>query len=371
MSAKMQPRAALESEPTPKEPNPKKRAPIPELPASGPPPDWFAVRALVDSRYDFQRLRIAIGHRRLRILRSWITELQRTGLDHDDIASLISNTRIDRVYPPQKVTASEVRDIVEELAKEAEEEAGKAKEAPDYKPRTDYPEIRATKHTDEIFYLLRDLEEKEARIEKHLKPVAESTITGHWLLEQRGIGPVLACGLLAYFDPARARHASSYWKFAGLAVSNGHADRLVAAKVIHPKSGPCRECDCTKYEADPVSEDELCTCGHALKIEGQKAPYSKMAKWLCFNVASSFLKSGSPYKRVYDEAKVFYLAKYGTKAGQKDHAHKAAMRKMVKRFLVEFWKVGRAEAGLPIDEPYIFGPGGHSNPEPDLGKFPE
>lgn len=347
----------------------KKEPPTPNEAAT--PTDWFAVRALVDSRYDIQRLRIAVGHRRLRILRSWLKELRAAGLNDAEIAKEVTEHRIDRVYPPQKVTEREVRETFEAMLKEAEEEAEKAAKDPTYRRRDQFPEIRATRHTDEVFYIYGDLLEKEIRIEKHLKPVAESTVTGRWLLEQRGIGPVLSCGLLAYFDPARARHASSYWKFAGMAVrADGRADRLVAAKVVHPKAGPCRECDCAKYEADPAAEDEedeaLCTCGHPLKVEGQKAPYSKQAKWLAFNVAQSFIKSGSPFKAVYDEAKVRYLAKYGTKGGQRDHAHKSAMRVMVKRFLVEFWKIGRAEAGLPVDEPYIFGPGGHTNPGPDI-----
>lgn len=351
--------ASLVSETPPNAPNP-----IPSTEK----PNGFAFRALVDSRYDMQRLRIAVGHRRLRILRSWVTELKKMGMDYAQIAHIINTTRIDRVYPAQSVSEREIREVDEELQKEVADEMEKAEDDPTYHPRTNYPEISATKHTDEVFFLFADLVDKEKRIESHLKPVVDASVTGRWLISQRGISYILAAGLLAYFDPARARHASSYWKFAGVAVDKqGHADRLVAAKVIHPKSGPCKECECPKYNPDPSSEEGMCACGHPLKIEGQKAPYSKMAKWLAFNVAQSFIKSGSPYKHLYDESKVKYLAKYGTKGGQRDHAHKSAMRVMVKRFLVEFWKMGRAEAGLPVDEPYIFGPGGHSNPEPDIG----
>jgi hypothetical protein len=347
--------------------------PPPLVPGTTPPPDRYAVRALVDSRYDLQRLRISVGHRRLRVLRSWITELGGSGLDDAGIAKVISTTRIDRVYPAQKISEREVREIREELAKEIADEDAKAKKDPSYRRRTDFPEMVASKHTDEVFYLFADLVEKEKRIEAHLKPVAETTITGRWLLEQRGIAGVLACGLLSYFDPTRAAHASSYWKFAGMAVVDGHADKFVREKIIHPKGGPCKVCDCSKFAlAETVvrpaddEEIEICTCGHEKKIPGH-APFSENAKVMCWRVADSFIKSNSPWKRLYDEAKIRYLAKFGTGPGQKDHAHKAAMRVMIKRFLVEFWKIGRAEAGLPVDDPYILGPGGHTRREPDVG----
>ena len=335
-------------------------------------PDWPIIRSIVDSRYDVQRLRIAVGHRRLRILRSWVVELREAGMDHAQIAKVINTTRIDRVYPPQTITEREVREIDEELRKEMEDEAAKSKADPTYHPRHLYSEIHATRHTDELFFLYGDLVAKEVRIERYLKPFANSTVTGRWLLAQRGIGPVLACGLLAYFDPEKANHPSSYWRFAGIGVMDGHAERLVAAKIVHPKKGPCKECDCPKYAEDEASEhDDMCTCGHPLKVAGERAHFSKTAKFLVFNVATSFIKQGSPFKTVYDASKVKYLERWGTKNGQKDHAHKAAMRVMAKRFLIEFWKVGRAEAGLSVGVPYIFGPGGHTDPEPDIGTVPD
>ena len=329
-------------------------------------PQWYAVRALVDSRYDLQRLRISVGHRRLRVLRSWVTELSAKGMDDAAIAETITQQRIDRVHPAQKVTEREVREVRVELAKEVAEEEEKAKKDPSYRKRTEFPEMVASKHTDEVFRLFAAILSDEERIEETLEPVAKSTPTGEWLLKQRGIASVLASGLLAYFDPTRARHASSYWKFAGLAP--GH-DRLVRERVIHPRGGPCRVCDCRKFslvetiERDDEAEVQMCACGHAAKEPGKKAEFSQTAKVMVWRVADSFIKSGSPYKRFYDEAKAKYLERWGTKAGQRDHAHKAAIRVMVKRFLIDFWKVGRMEANLPVDDPYIFGPGGHTNPD--------
>jgi hypothetical protein len=89
---------------------------------------------------------------------------------------------------------------------------------------------------------------------------------GKWALSIRGIGPVLAAGLLAHIDIARCSHVAPIWRFAGL---------------------------------DP-----------SLKWEkGQKRPYNARLKTLCWKVADSFIKCGGPYREVYDHRKAFELAR--------------------------------------------------------------
>ncbi|MEE9173899.1 MAG: hypothetical protein V3U30_02860 [Thermoplasmata archaeon] len=207
-------------------------------------PVWSPVRNLVDSYYDLQRLRIAVGHR---------------------------------------------------LSRSSEEMA-------------------ADEHEPLLLPLHKDLERNEKALGRHLRDVAVRHPVGPWLLEIRGIGGVLASGLLSTFEPEKAPHASSYWAFAGLVPG--------------------------------------------MKLEkGTVAPYSRGAKTLAWKVADSFMKQRTPiYRPLYDEAKKEYLAREWTKG----HAHYAALRKVAKEFLRRFWLVSREASGLPTDEPYAVAILGHT-----------
>ena len=63
------------------------------------------------------------------------------------------------------------------------------------------------------------------------------------------------------------------------------------------------------------------------------------------------LRTNSPYRRVYDEARGYYEQAHPdwTKA----HQHAAALRKMIKLWLAHLWEVWRKLEGLPVREPYI------------------
>ena len=127
----------------------------------------------------------------------------------------------------------------------------------------------------------------------------------------RGIGPGLAAKLIALIDIREADTVSALWRFAGLAVINGEREKLV---------------------------------------KGEKAHYSGRLKTTMYLVGTSFLRSGSPYRQVYDEARVYYESREGW---TKLHQHLAAMRKMEKLFLAHLWERWRTLEGLPIRVPYV------------------
>ena len=167
----------------------------------------------------------------------------------------------------------------------------------------------------------------------------------------RGIGPGLAAKLIALIDIREATMVSKLWRFAGFAVINGEREKLV---------------------------------------KGEKAHYSGRLKTAMYQVGISFLRSESPYRKVYDEAHAFYLANrpdwarcatcncptnecrepelhslmsFRTpKKGWKTlHIHLAAMRKMEKLFLAHLWERWRLLEGLPIRVPYVQEVLGHTN----------
>ncbi len=138
------------------------------------------------------------------------------------------------------------------------------------------------------------------------------------LTNVKGIGPVLAGGLLAYFDPEKAKHPSSFWKYAGLHVVEGKAIR---------------------------------------RARGNKVDFNPRLRVLAYKIGDSFLKQRTqPYRQIYDDEKSRQLIVLkeeieNTKSG-KIHVELRARRKMVKAFLADFWFTYREIKGLPTNSPY-------------------
>lgn len=139
-----------------------------------------------------------------------------------------------------------------------------------------------------------------------------------WLQKVKGIGPGLAGILVAHIDIERADSISALWRYAGQGVTDGKRDR---------------------------------------PTKGQKLVYNADLKRACYLVGTSFLRSGSPYRKEYDEAKEYYQAnRPDWTAG---HIDMAARRKMVKLFLSHLWTEWRTIRGLPVREPYAMQVLGH------------
>jgi hypothetical protein len=64
--------------------------------------------------------------------------------------------------------------------------------------------------------LLRGFKQAEEARLKLLERWVKHSVTGKWLLEVRGIGPVVATGLLAHVDLRKMTKVESLWKYAGL-----------------------------------------------------------------------------------------------------------------------------------------------------------
>jgi len=193
------------------------------------------------------------------------------------------------------------------------------------------------------------LAQLEKQIRDHIRDEVEPlAIVRDYLRNVKGIGPILAGGLVSFFDPYKAPHPSSFWKYAGLHVVEGEA----------PK-----------------------------RVKGAKLGFNPRARVLCWKIADSFIKQRTPlYRPYYDVVKVEEAAKFGvldpdesvhpercpkylpclkrmegraqrtnTKAKAcpcLKHIDYRARRKMVKLFIADFWAVWRKMEGLPPSEPY-------------------
>lgn len=104
----------------------------------------------------------------------------------------------------------------------------------------------------------------ETSLKTPLKLFAQTYPVGRWALDQYGIGPVIAAGLIAHIDISKAPTAGSVWRYAGL---------------------------------DPTSKWE----------KGQKRPFNSELKVLTWKIGQSFMKFANRdqcfYGKLYQQDK--------------------------------------------------------------------
>jgi len=153
-----------------------------------------------------------------------------------------------------------------------------------------------------------------------------------YLRDVRGCGPTMSAVLIGEIDITRALYPSSLWKYCGLDVAPDGAGR-------------------SRKKPHLVDRDYVTSDGEA-----------KTRKSITFNpflktrligvLAPSFLRSASPYRSAYDGYKHRLETDPARAEWTKGHRHLAAMRYMVKTFLVDLHVNWRRMEGLPVSEPY-------------------
>jgi hypothetical protein len=168
---------------------------------------------------------------------------------------------------------------------------------------------------------------------------------------QSGIGPAMAGVIISWFDPEKARHISSFWKYAGLDVAGDGRGR-------------------SRRKEHLVERDY--TDKNGAQSRRMSITYDPFLKTKLMGVlAGLFIRSGSPWRQVYDDYKhrletdparekvTLVEWKKRNKKGENlsnvwapGRIDWAAKRYMVKMFLLELWLVWREMEGLPVSQPY-------------------
>jgi len=175
-----------------------------------------------------------------------------------------------------------------------------------------------------------------ARIEKDAEFALKNRLSvfgeaSKWLQSINGVGPRLTGYLLAFLNPYRARHASCYISYCGLAVEPDGKATNKSHKVIREfinKKGELDYKDSIKF-ADSM-KSKIITC-----------------------VKLNFIKFTSPYRKFFDveRQKCLRVRKMDPKK-QKGWIYNRSIRLPAKQFLIDFWLFHRMSEGLPITEPY-------------------
>jgi len=185
------------------------------------------------------------------------------------------------------------------------------KKTPD---RDEYMIALLLKRRDECFTMGKALE-KEIAEKVHKTPLWEK-----FLAEVKGCGEIISAVIMSQIDIRIAETVSNIWSFAGLAP------------------------------------------GKDKKVKKKKSPFNQFLRAkLCGVLGPSFLKCDSPYSQIYyDERHRLESMDWGMASKNPTdkekpkawHQHKAANRKMVKKFLQDLYAVWRTIEGLPVREPY-------------------
>lgn len=164
----------------------------------------------------------------------------------------------------------------------------------------------------------------EKQIVKDVKKALKDHVMWKWLEDVKGIGPILAGGLLSTIEIEKADHASSVWKYAGLSVN--------------PETGR----------------------GERRK-KGEKISWNPFLKTVTWKIGESFVKVKGEYRQIYDTSKEFYQKKFPEEVKEKDskrvlytkgHIHAMSKRRSVKLFLSHFWAEWRKREGLEVSVPF-------------------
>jgi hypothetical protein len=220
------------------------------------------------------------------------------------------------------------------------------------------------------------LEKEEAAQFKQLGELLEDVpIYTTYLKGTVGVGPAMAGVLVSTLDPHKARYVSSFWKYAGLDVVVLHCGFCDGSGVAN--EAMCENCGGTGQLSEGRSrrENHLVEKKYINK-KGKEATrmgitYEPWLKTKLFVLASSFLRSSSPWADVYRNYKhrletdtrrkkitVIEWKKLNDAGKPVGHLwtpgriDNASKRYMIKMFLADLWAKWRALEGLPVSPTY-------------------
>jgi len=178
----------------------------------------------------------------------------------------------------------------------------------------------------------KQLGKQDRRIEKYLKGLELPIIKA--ALSIKGLGSMTVAYMLVYIDISKAQYASSLWKYVGF---------------------------------DKPSYDRY--------TKGESGGGNKTLRTVLYTMADSMIKTRAIYRDVYDAEKnklenSMKVTKSRNTQGKliectwsetkPCHRHGAAIRKMIKHFLADYWFVARTIAGLPTPDLYAEAKMGHT-----------
>jgi len=188
----------------------------------------------------------------------------------------------------------------------------------------------------------------ESEEDKHFRRLGsileEFEIYRTFLKGVRGCGPAMAGVMLSCFDIHKAKYPSSLWQYAGLGVERDGRGTSKRKEHLHK----------IRYVNRDGEEAERVGIRHQAWLKSK----------LMGVLAGSFLRTGSPYRAHYDNYKHRIASAPNWANRTPANHHMAALRYMVKMFLVDLYKAWRALEGLTVHPSYQEAKLGHQHGSP-------
>lgn len=335
------------------------------------------IRSAVKQYYDLQKLRVASGNR---LVANFYTDKEKI---NEAVEERVRNGDIDVDLAEKQKEEGEKRLALilkdyDSLTKALNERGGTIKKM----LKEIHGEIIKSEEDYNIVSAFRGMLALE---NQHLK-IVETAVKDHplwdvFLKDVRGCGTLMSAVVISELDPYKARHCSSFWKYAGLDVVLRHGEEGKTVLFISQGSPnsriyigeePIPSEGLYIYEETglpipfdaPITGEGRSKKAHHLVDrtytdhngnikETRGITYNAFLKSkLCGVLGTSFLRSGGKYRDIYDNYKNRLQNSVKHEKKTLKHRHNMAIRYAVKMFLRDCWVAWRTLEGLEVTDPY-------------------
>lgn len=286
------------------------------------------IRNLVDGVYDIQKLRVATGNRIVASLRPTVLQSKKPDMTSEEKDKLQKEK--DKLL--SKIL-SEYKNITEYLVDKAVSDKSIASYG-----TTEYIKSKVDYVLVQNYMRLKAAEDGMAKVVA--EHVYQHPLWDYFFKDVVGCGPMIAAICIAYLDPYKARHRSSFYRYCGLDVQTD-------------SEGNLRGNGRWYTEMRPYTDKEG---NEALKKSITYNPFIK-SKLLevfiggCIRLnANEKLRGRVKYASIYQEHK--HRQESYPEPPRPIVAHRRAVRYAAKAFLSDLWVAWRTLEGLEVTEPY-------------------
>lgn len=301
----------------------------------------YILRDVLDALYDMQKLRIASGNRLYQIFKDKSDadtaikdEIEKEKLSETEE---VLDAKADEIL---KAVNSEYKELTAYMVDNNKTIASALKKIETIKilTKTDYSMVKA-------YNLLLESEES-------YKKVLSDNIKDHpvyvgFLANVKGCGPMMSANLIAYLDPYKARHASSFRKYAGLDVipTKDKDGNIVLDDDGNIVTHGRKMGDTEEYEYIDKNGNKAIKKGLTYN--------PKLKSKLIGVLASGMIKAKDPvYTKIYYDYKLRLENHPKHKEKSAAHRNNMALRYMIQKFLSNLWAYWRELEGLEVTLPY-------------------
>lgn len=341
------------------------------------------IRELVRGVYDVQKLRISTGNRIVSSINVQLGQEPSKKKEEMDkeAQKLIGEmrkeyTRITDAYVEDRqkdkpgasgtgrMSASQINKIIERLR--SDREAAETAEVEDSK-KAKSSDVGVKYIRDALDFQMMEsymqlLKSEQIQIGVIQKEVEAHPMWDRFFKDVKGCGPMMAAVCIAYFDVHKARHVSSFYRYAGLDVVQVYDHDDENGMPVYRGEGRGRK-------AEHLEEREYINAKTGQPAIKKGLTYNpELKSKLLAVLGSSFLKTakGEKYEKIYRDYRARLANRPDLKAEytvdskgnrvecdkNKVRRHYMANRYMVKAFVRDLWVSWRSYEGYEISEPY-------------------